>query len=116
MAVKRFGASDIPEGGPVIENGGFTTSIVRFDAGTGRSEQWHHHGEHHLVAYVIAGAIRIESGPGGSLVSEYAPGDVIYIEPRTVHRETYEGYIELVGFTSGSGLGRVDVGMPDLFP
>jgi len=116
MAVRHFRATDIRGGRPVIENHSFTASIVRFDAGTGRSEQWHHHGEHHLVAYVLAGAIRIESGPGGTLVTEFAPGDLIHIEPHTVHRETYEGDIELVGFSSGSGVGRVDVGMPDLFP
>ncbi|HSL09694.1 MAG TPA: cupin domain-containing protein [Actinomycetota bacterium] len=116
MAVRHVRAADIEHDRPSIEHRGFTASIVRFDAGAGRSEPWHHHGEHHLVAYVIAGAIRIESGPGGTLVTEFAPGDLIHIEPRTVHRETYEGRIELVGFSSGTGVGRVDVAMPDLFP
>jgi quercetin dioxygenase-like cupin family protein len=114
MAVKHFSSADLPADRSIIEGRGFTASVVRFDAGSGRSERWHHHGQHHLVAYIIAGAIRIESGPGGSLVSEPRPGDLVCIEPHTVHRETYEGYIEFVGFTSGAGIGRVDVGMPDV--
>jgi hypothetical protein len=37
----------------------------------------------------------------------------VYIEPGTVHRETYAGDIAVVGFTVGSGPGRVDVAGPD---
>jgi hypothetical protein len=42
-----------------------------------------------------------------------SPGDLVHIEQGTVHRETYEGLVEIVGFTTGSGPGRVDVAGPD---
>jgi len=114
MAVKRFRGADQPTNRSIVEGHRFTVTVVRFDAGSGRAGQWHHHGEHHLVAYIVAGTMQVESGPGGSVVSHLEPGDLVHIEPHTVHRERYQGHIELVGFSSGSGLGRVDVGMPDL--
>ena len=116
MAVKHFRGADRPVNRSIVEGVGLTATVVRFDAASGRSVRWHHHGEHHLVAYVIAGSIKIESGPGGAVVAELGPGDLVHIEPHTVHRERYQGYIELVGFSTGSGVGRVDVGMPDVLP
>jgi hypothetical protein len=36
------------------------------------------------------------------------PGDLVHIERRTVHREVYDGYTEMVGFSVGSGPGRIE--------
>jgi hypothetical protein len=66
-----------------------------------------------VIAYLISGTVRIESGPDGSVITEPSPGDLVHIEPGTIHRETYEGLVEIVGFTAGSGPGRVDVEGPD---
>jgi hypothetical protein len=32
----------------------------------------------------------------------------VHIERGTVHREVYEGHIEMVGFDVGTGPGRID--------
>ena len=49
---------------------------------------WHHHGEHYSYVYCVGGAIRVESGPGGSRVAEAGPGDFMHIPPRAIHRES----------------------------
>jgi hypothetical protein len=36
------------------------------------------------------------------------PGDLVHIERQTVHREVYEGHIEMVGFDVGTGPGRIE--------
>jgi len=41
-------------------------------------------------------------------VTEMRPRDLVHIERRTVHREVYEGHIEMVGFTAGTGPGRIE--------
>ena len=48
---------------------------------------WHHHGDHESHIYVISGALRMESGPGGRDVVEAQPGDFVFVPPHTVHRE-----------------------------
>ncbi|HZD16856.1 MAG TPA: cupin [Actinomycetota bacterium] len=113
MGVQLVRSSDMPTERSAIDEVRFTATVARFDAPSDRPGGWHHHGDHHIVAYLISGKVRVESGPGGSIVTEPAPGDLVHIEPGTVHRETYEGRVELVGFTSGSGPGRFDVPGPD---
>ena len=49
--------------------GGF----LRSDAGV--VSGWHHHGEYESVIYVLTGALRMESGPGGTSVVDAGPGD-----------------------------------------
>ncbi|KQX69798.1 cupin domain-containing protein [Angustibacter sp. Root456] len=48
---------------------------------------WHHHGDHESHIYVVSGAMRMESGPGGRDVVDAGPGDFIFVPPHTVHRE-----------------------------
>jgi len=48
---------------------------------------WHHHGEHESTIYVVSGALRMESGPGGRDVVDAGPGDFLYVPPHAVHRE-----------------------------
>jgi hypothetical protein len=50
----------------------------------------------------------------GSGTIQASAGDLVDIEPETVHRERYgEGELATVGFCFGSGPGRVDVDGPD---
>jgi quercetin dioxygenase-like cupin family protein len=112
MAVHHVPASAIPDDRAAIEGDGFTASVVRFEP---RAEEgpWHHHGDHHVVGYVLAGTVRVHSGPDGSAVAEASAGDLLYVEPGTVHRETYgPEEVGIVGFYLGSGPGLVDVDRP----
>ena len=113
MGIEHIPSSAMPSDRAAIEAGGLTSTVARFDAPPGPPGAWHHHGDHHVIAYLISGTVRIESGLDGSVVTEPSPGDLVHIEPGTVHRETYEGEIAIVGFTVGSGPGRVDVAGPD---
>ena len=106
VGVTRVAASDMPSDRSAIEGDGFTATFASF-RGHDREDRWHHHGEHHVVAYMISGRIRLEMDDG--MTTELLPGDLVHLEPGTVHRETYIGDIELVGFTKGTGPGRVDV-------
>lgn len=49
---------------------------------------WHHHGDHFTYVYCIQGALRVESGSGGSRQVDAGPGDFMHIPPRTIHRES----------------------------
>lgn len=48
---------------------------------------WHHHGAYESTIYLLSGAMRMESGPGGADVVDAGPGDFLYIPPYVVHRE-----------------------------
>jgi len=111
VAVHRITASEMPQDRSAIDTGGFTATVVEFDAPSGKGD-WHHHGEHHIVAYIMSGNVRVESGQDGTVVTEAGPGDLVHIEPATVHRETYQGRMKLVGFGVGSGPGVVKVEGP----
>ena len=113
MGIEHIPASQMPSDRSAIETDGLTSTVARFEAPPGPPGAWHHHGDHHVIAYLISGRVRIESGPDGSVITEFSPGDLVHIEPGTVLRETYEGLVEIVGFTTGSGPGRVDVAGPD---
>lgn len=113
MGIEHIPSSAMPSDRSAIETDGLTATVGRFDAPPGPPGEWHHHGDHHIIAYLISGKVRIESGPEGSVITDPSPGDLVHIEPGTVHRETYEGQIAIVGFSSGSGPGRVDVAGPD---
>lgn len=54
----------------------------------GMTSGWHHHGDHETTIFVVAGRLRMESGPGGRNVIEALPGDFIYVPRRAVHRES----------------------------
>jgi quercetin dioxygenase-like cupin family protein len=113
MAIVHIAAADMPTDRSAIEPGGFTATVGRFHAEPGPPGAWHTHGEQHVVAFLISGKVVIESGPGGSIVTEPAPGDLVHIEPGTIHRETYAGDVAVVGFSIGPPPGRVDVAGPD---
>jgi uncharacterized RmlC-like cupin family protein len=111
MGVMHIPSTAIPTDRSAIETDLFTATVARLEAPAG-PRGWHHHAEHHVLAYLIAGRVRIESGLNGSIITEPRPGDLVHIEPGTVHQETYDGDVAIVGFTVGSGPGRVDVAGP----
>jgi uncharacterized RmlC-like cupin family protein len=76
---------------------------------------WHHHGDHESHIYVVSGALRMESGPGGREVVEAGPGDFVFVPPHTVHRESNPGSVEseLVVVRAGSGEPVFNVDGPD---
>lgn len=58
---------------------------VRVEPGV--ASGWHHHAERETYIFVVAGTMRIESGPGGAEAVAGEPGDMIFVPRRTVHRE-----------------------------
>jgi uncharacterized RmlC-like cupin family protein len=88
-------------------------------AGLARTEPamtsgWHHHGEHDTAIYVVSGALRMESGPGGRSVVEAAPGDFLHVPRYAIHRETNPTATEsnLVVVRAGTGPVTVNVDGP----
>lgn len=75
---------------------------------------WHHHGEYQTYLYCVQGALRVESGPGGSRVAEAGPGDFMHIPAHTVHRESNpsDQLQHLVVARFGSGPAVVNVEEP----
>lgn len=73
---------------------------------------WHHHGEWETIAYVIAGACRLEFGPGGRDVVVGKPGDYIFIPKGVIHRESNpteeEQALVIVRFGTGPVLNNTD--------
>jgi quercetin dioxygenase-like cupin family protein len=112
VAVVHLQGPDIPNDRAAVEGDGFAVAVTRFEPTPGWG-RWHHHGDHHVVAYVTGGTIRIESGSAGGELTEATTGDLIHLEPGTVHREDY-GTDEVVsiGLYLGSGRTRVDVEGP----
>jgi len=105
MSVRRIPPDEVPRDRSAIEGDGFTATFPSFDA-TAREDTWHHHGDHDVVAYLLTGSIDIETPDDG--VVEMRPGDLVHIERQTIHREVYEGHIEMVGFDVGTGPGRIE--------
>jgi uncharacterized RmlC-like cupin family protein len=68
---------------------GFWSGLVETEPGN--VSGWHHHGDYDILVYVIAGALRVEAGPGGADVSEAGPDDFLLIPKGVVHRETNPG-------------------------
>jgi quercetin dioxygenase-like cupin family protein len=112
VGVHRITAREMPQDRSAIDTGSFTATVGEFDAPEGHGD-WHHHGDHHIVACIISGNVRVESGADGNVVTEVGHGDLVHIEPGTIHRETYSGKMKVVGFGIGSGPGVVKVDGPD---
>lgn len=76
---------------------------------------WHHHGDHESHIYVLSGAMRMESGPGGAEVVEAQAGDFIFVPPHTVHREGNPASEDstVVVVRAGSGETVINVDGPD---
>lgn len=87
--------------------------FVRTEAGM--VSAWHHHGECETVIYVLTGALKMESGPGGSDTVEAGPGDFVYVPKRLVHRESNPSAVpaDLVGVRAGRGESTFNVDGPD---
>ena len=75
---------------------------------------WHHHGDYETSIYVISGALRMESGPGGGSVVEAGPGDFLFVPRGAIHRETNPSDTEsqIVVVRAGRGLAVVNVEAP----
>ena len=87
----------------------------RVHTAVGSVSGWHHHGDHETTLYVVRGAMRLESGPGGSSVVEAAAGDFLYVPPHTVHRELNpsEEISTAVIVRAGTGAPTINVDGPD---
>ena len=76
---------------------------------------WHHHGRFESLIYIETGALVMEFGSGGRETVEAAPGDVLYVAPGAVHRESNptadESHIIVV--RSGSGEAVINVVGPE---
>jgi uncharacterized RmlC-like cupin family protein len=86
------------------------------DTEVGAVSGWHHHGDHDTTLYVVAGAMRLESGPGGRQVVEARPGDFLHVPAGAVHRESNPGdsISRAVIVRCGSGTSTVNVDGPAL--
>lgn len=92
---------------------GLWSGFVRTEPGM--VSGWHHHGEHESSVYLVAGAMRIESGPGGSDIVELDPGDFCHIPAGIVHRESNPSDQEshAVVVRAGTGPPTVNVDGPE---
>ena len=54
----------------------------------GMTSAWHHHGDYETSIYIVAGRLRMESGPGGAEVVEAGPGDFLHVPAGAIHRES----------------------------
>lgn len=80
----------------------------------GVTSGWHHHGDHDTSIYVVSGALRMESGPGGSMVVEAEPGDFLHVPKGAIHREgnPTDAESHLVVVRAGTGPTTVNVDGP----
>jgi uncharacterized RmlC-like cupin family protein len=91
---------------------GMWAGLVRTDAHM--TSGWHHHGDYDTSIYVVAGALRMESGPDGHTVVEAGPGDFLHVPKRGIHRESNPGDTEshLVVVRAGHGPPVINVEAP----
>jgi uncharacterized RmlC-like cupin family protein len=96
-------------------------AMERLWAGLARTEPgmasgWHHHGDHDTAIYVVSGALRMESGPGGSSVIDAGPGDFLHVPKHAIHREANPTDTEshLVVVRAGEGPTTINVDGPAL--
>ena len=81
--------------------------LVRTDPGM--QSGWHHHGAHETAIYVLAGHMRMESGPDGADVVEAGASDFIYVPSGAIHRESNPSEEQAVAVILRSGTGEVVV-------
>jgi uncharacterized RmlC-like cupin family protein len=96
-----------------IATDGLWAGLVR--TGAGVRSGWHHHGEYESMIYVLAGALRMEFGPGGGETLEAGPGDFIFVSRGAVHRESNptDGESRIVVARSGRGEAVFNVDRPE---
>ena len=82
---------------------GMWGGLVRTEAGM--TSGWHHHGDYDTCIYVVSGALRMESGPGGGVVEDAVAGDFLFVPNQAIHREGNPGDAEseLIVVRSGHG-------------
>jgi uncharacterized RmlC-like cupin family protein len=68
---------------------GMWAGLVKTD--TQMISGWHHHGDYDTSVYVVTGALRMESGPGGADVVDAGPGDFLHVPKGAIHRESNPG-------------------------
>ncbi|MGH8915866.1 MAG: cupin domain-containing protein [Acidimicrobiia bacterium] len=118
--VSRVGPEDRTEGEPTsgmvreeaISTDGLWAGLVRTDAHM--VSGWHHHGEYDTSIYVVAGSLKMESGPGGETVVEAGPGDFLHVPSGAIHRESNPADTEsqLVVVRAGQGAAVFNVDAP----
>lgn len=76
---------------------------------------WHHHGDYESHIFVVSGALRMESGPGGEHIVDAQPGDFVFVPPHTVHREgnPTAAAAEVIVVRAGTGEAVFNVDGPD---
>lgn len=81
----------------------------------GMVSAWHHHGEYDSAIYVLRGALRMESGPGGRSTVDAGPGDFVFVPRHIVHRESNPSSTpaEVITVRSGHGESTFNVDGPD---
>ena len=61
--------------------------MVRSQGEPGIESGWHHHGDHDIYGYQLAGRVVLEFGPAGNETVQAGPGDFFHIPAGTVHRD-----------------------------
>lgn len=95
-----------------VDTEGVWGGLVRTQPGM--TSAWHHHGEHETAIYVLAGALRVESGPSGAEVTEGRPGDFVHVPKGVIHRESNpsDEQSQLVVLRAGAGQPTINVDGP----
>jgi uncharacterized RmlC-like cupin family protein len=95
-----------------IATGGLWAGLVRTEAGM--VSGWHHHGEYETSIYILTGALRMESGPGGASIVEAGPGDFLHVPRGAIHREGNPGGTEsqIIVVRAGHGAAVINVEGP----
>jgi len=97
-----------------FDSNGFTMAQTVVPRGV--ASGWHHHGGRHLYGFLVAGELRLEYGPDGTVVAQISRGDFFHIPPRLVHRDVNPSHKEasiVVNITAGEGPALVNVKGPD---
>lgn len=71
VGVMHVSKSEIPNDRSAIERG-FAVAVQRGEPPVGWGA-WHHHGNHHVVAYVLAGTVHVDAGGSGNGSSRPRP-------------------------------------------
>lgn len=80
--------------------------VLRARSGPGVTSGWHHHGDHDVYAYVVSGAVRMETKTDqGVEAVAVNPGDFLHVPAHTLHREVNPSgeESEVILFLTGTG-------------
>jgi len=91
---------------------GLWAGLVRTEAHM--TTGWHRYADYDTSIYVVDGALRMESGPGGADVVEAARGDFLHVPNGAIHREGNPGDEEcrVVVVRAGHGPAVINVDGP----